>query len=313
MKQRNVMLGLVQTKAGSDINENIDRACQFTEDAAKKGAKIICLQELYNTTYFPQYENADKDSFAETIPGVSTARFQNIAKKYRVVVIVPLYEKKKVKGAWKYYNSAVVINEKGVLLDVYHKTHIPHDPGFYEKNYFAEGESGYRIYKTSFATFAVLICYDQWFPEAARVARLGGAEIIFYPTAIGSIVGYTPPEGDWHTAWETMMRSHAIANSVHVASINRVGKEGRMHFWGQSFASDPFGNILARGSKTKEEALLVEIDLERNNFVADGWGFLRNRRPSTYKLLTTQALIEKSKKLKNIEQYKTTQKALGKK
>ena len=201
------------------------------------------------------------------------------------------------------------VDEKGKLLKTYRKVHIPQDPGFYEKDYFRESDSGYRVYKTKFATFAVLICYDQWFPEAARAVRLEGAEIIFYPTAVGNIIGYTT-EGDWHEAWETIQRGHAIANSVYVVGINRVGKEGNMQFFGQSFVSDPFGKILKRANKNKDEVLLVDLNLELNKFFAEGWGFLRNRRPDTYNILTSDKLVEKVKKLKNVAHYKEMKEAL---
>ncbi|MDP3741659.1 MAG: nitrilase-related carbon-nitrogen hydrolase, partial [bacterium] len=194
---------------------------------------------------------------------------------------VPVYERAQNKK----YNSAVVVSEQGKIIGKYRKTHIPHDPGFYEKNYFVRGDSGYKIFKTKFAKFAVLICYDQWVPEAARAARLKGADLIFYPTAIGDLVGYLPREGDWHSAWETIQRGHAIANSVPVAVANRTGVEGKTRFWGQSFVSDAFGKVVARASKSKDQTLVVELDLKMNKFISDSWGFLRNRRPETYKLI----------------------------
>lgn len=314
MKSKFVTIGLVQTKVGPDMSKNFAHTCDLVIKAAKKGAQIICLQELYNTPYFPQKQGEDKDKYAEYIPGASTSMFEEIAKMYRVVIIVPVYEKFGKAGqktGWKYFNSAAVINEKGQLMkEVYRKTHIPQDPGFYEKDYFEEGQSGYKIYKTKFATFAVLICYDQWFPEAARAARLEGAEIIFYPTALGNIIGYKP-EGDWHDAWETTIRSHGIDNSVYVAAVNRVGREGRMEFFGQSFVSDPFGKIIKRANAKKEEVVIAKIDLERNKFFADGWGFLRNRRPDTYKSLITNKLVKKSKGLANVAHYKDEIKALS--
>lgn len=313
MKHKFVTIAAVQNKVGSDVQKNIAHAAKLVEHAARQGAQIISLQELYNVSYFPQRQHEDKDKYAETIPGASTSVFQKIAKEHGVVIIVPIYEKAKShKGRWEYHNSAVVINDKGRLLATYHKIHIPQDPGFYEKDYFKEGDSGYKIYKTKFGTFAVLICYDQWFPEAAREVRLAGAEIIFYPTALGTIIGYEP-EGDWHDAWETSMRGHAIANSLHVMAINRTGREGRMEFFGQSFISDPFGKILKRANKSKDEVLIAKIDLERNTFFAEGWGFLRNRRPETYKNIPTNTLVKKSRKLQNVEHYKDEQKALGEK
>ena len=313
MKHQFVTVAAIQTKVGQEISKNFAHAADLVISAAHKGAQIICLQELYNVPYFPQHRHQNKDQYAEYIPGASTSMFQDLAKNLGVVLIVPLYEKAKNKaGKWEYHNAAAVIDDKGRLLPTDHKIHIPQDPGFYEKDYFKEGDSGYRIYQTKFGKIAVLICYDQWFPEAARAVRLQGAEIIFYPTALGNIVGYKP-EGDWHDAWETSMRGHAIANSLHVVAVNRVGREGRMDFFGQSFVADPFGKVLKRAAANKEEVLVAKLDLERNKFFAEGWGFLRNRRPDTYRDLTSGKLVKKSKKLQNVEHYKDEQKALGEK
>lgn len=220
-----------------------------------------------------------KDNFSETIPGESTKVFSTIAKKYKVIIIVPIFEKDK-KG--NYHNSAVVINADGKSMPTYRKIHIPQDPLFYEKNYFKNGDNGYRIYRTKYATFAVLICYDQWFPEAARAVKLAGADIIFYPTAIGNIKGVDKKEGDWHNAWETIMRSHAIANSLHVVAVNRVGKEDELIFWGQSFVCDAFGKIKKRGSKNRDATIISKIDLESNKIIENEWGFMKNRRTDTY-------------------------------
>ena len=322
MKNKFVTIAAIQSSVSSDLKANLAKTVKSVEQAAQKGAQIICLQELYRTSYFPQYPKLPKDDFSETIPGESTRVFSVIAKKYKVVIIVPIFEKDppdreasavRAGKQGKYYNSAVVINVDGKLMSTYRKIHIPQDPGFYEKDYFEKGDNGYKIYKTTYATFAVLICYDQWFPEAARAVRLAGAEIIFYPTAIANVVGYLPPEGSWHDAWETMIRSHAIANSVPVIAVNRIGKEGRTQFWGQSFITDAFGKVLKRAGKNKEEILLVKLDLGMNKFITDGWGFLRNRRPDTYSSLVGNKFVEKSKKLKNVEHYKNIQKALGEK
>ena len=246
-----------------------------------------------------------KDDFAEEINGPTVTLMKKLAKELAVVLIVPFYEKR----SGKYFNTAIVLCTDGKSIGRYDKIHIPQDPGFYEKDYFEHGQEGYKIFKTKFGTLAVLICFDQWFPEAAREARLAGAEIIFYPTAIGNIIGYKP-EGDWHDAWETSMRGHAIANSVHVAAINRVGVEAKVKFFGQSFVSDPFGKILKCATSEKEEIVVVKIDLERNKFFADGWGFLRYRRPETYKTIPTSKLISKSKALKDVAHYKDEKRAL---
>jgi len=281
-KKDTVSIGLIQASASENIEANVKKTVKKAEEAAKKGAQIICLQELYRTRYFPQEEKIDAAGLAETIPGESTNAFSALAKEYEIAIIVPVFEKD---GA-SYYNSAAVIGADGKILDTYRKLHIPHDPLFYEKNYFKAGNLGYRVCKTRYASFSVLICYDQWFPEAARICALKGADILFYPTAIGLIKGDSSPEGDWHEAWETIQRSHAIANGVHVAAVNRVGEEGELKFWGSSFVCDSFGKVLKRAGSEKEEVLIVELELGKNKFVQEGWGFLRNRRPDTYSLLT---------------------------
>lgn len=282
MKNKFVTVAAIQSSVSSDLQANLLKTVKLVKQAAGKGAQIICLQELYRTLYFPQYKNAEKDDFSETIPGESTKIFSAIAKKYKIVIVVPIFEKDK---QGKYYNSAVVINVDGKLMPTYRKIHIPQDPGFYEKDYFEQGNNGYKIYKTKYATFAVLICYDQWFPEAVRAVKLAGAEMIFYPTAIGDVEGIKQTEGNWHNAWETIMRSHAIANNLYVVAVNRVGKERKTQFWGQSFICDAFGNILKRASKDKDEILTSKINLDNNKKTIEGWGFLRNRRPDTYKIL----------------------------
>ena len=278
-----VTISLIQNNVSPSKNEQLQKTITLVKDAISKGSKIICLQELYRTLYFPQYEHSQKDDYAETIPGESTHAFQKLAKKYNVVIIVPIFEKS---SDGNYYNSAVVINEDGNLLETYRKIHIPQDPKFNEKNYFKAGNH-YRIYKTTLATFAVLICYDQWFPEAARAVSLKGADIIFYPTAIGTMINHTcvndtSSDGDWHDAWETVMRGHAISNAVHVAAINRIGIEDKLNFWGQSFVCDSFGTILKRASENKKEVVVCKINLEHNKQIREGWGFFRNRRQETY-------------------------------
>lgn len=272
-------IGLIQTAAGDDPACNLAHALDLAREAIARGARILCLQELFRVPYFPQYEGRDASPYAETIPGPSTDAFSTLAREHGVVIVVPLYERTE---AGKYYNTAVVIDADGRLLPPYRKVHIPFDPLFYEKSYFRSGDR-YRVYDTRYARIAVLICYDQWFPEAARAVALQGADIIFYPTALGRIVGEEEsPEGDWREAWETVQRGHAIANSVHVAAVNRVGDEGDIRFFGSSFAADAFGNVLARAGDTTEEVLIVEIDLSMNRSVREGWGFFRNRRPETY-------------------------------
>ena len=278
--RRFVTIAAIQSRVSNDTAATLKKTGEMVRQAAQKGAQIICLQELYRTIYFPQYKRMDVGNWAETVPGESTRTFAKLAQELGVVIIIPLFEKAK---NGKHYNAAVVIDQSGKLLPTYRKTHLPQDPLFYEQNYFEHGRSGYQVYKTQFAAFAVLICYDQWFPEAARAATLAGAEIIFYPTAIGNVVGYKSPDGDWHAAWETVMRGHAIANGVHVVAVNRVGREDRLRFWGQSFACNSFGKIIKRASASKEEVLAAKLDLSHNQRIREGWGFLRNRRPDTYR------------------------------
>ncbi|MDP3563454.1 MAG: agmatine deiminase family protein [Methanoregula sp.] len=272
-----VIIGLIQMAVGNDPDVMLKKAQDKAEQAAKAGAKIICLPELFKTRYFPQHIGVDASAFAETVPGRSTQIFSEIARAHNVVIIVPLYENT---PDGRFHNTAVVIDADGTLHPPYHKVHIPQDPGFFEKGYFYPGE-GYRVFDTRYGRIAVLICFDQWFPEAARCVALEGAEIIFYPTAIGHPGGDEPAEGDWHEAWELIQRSHAVANSVHIAAVNRAGLEGSCRFFGGSFVCDAFGKVMAKAGDG-EETLIVSLDLSMNKTVQDSWGFFRNRRPDTY-------------------------------
>ncbi|NLE06605.1 MAG: peptidyl-arginine deiminase [Crenarchaeota archaeon] len=308
-KEKNKLLkiGLIQTKVSEDMKANLENTAKLVQVAAEKGAKIVCLQELYRTRYFPQKEKQNFDKFVETIPGESTKVFCKIAKKYGIVIIVPLFEKN---PNGKYYNSAVVINSDGKLLDTYHKIHVPQDPLFYEKNYFDAGDLGYKVYETDFAKVGVLICYDQWFPEAARINVLKGAEIIFYPTAIGWIKGHISADGNWLEAWKTIQRGHAIANGVHIAAVNRVGEEDELEFWGNSFVCDSFGEILKQANTKQDEVLIVEVNLKKNEKIREGWGFLKNRRAETYLPLVEKTTLQSSDNIKN-QIKKTTPSQLG--
>jgi agmatine deiminase len=279
--EKTVAIGLVQAYAADDQVENLKRAERKIREAVTKGAKIVCLQELYRTRYFPQDERRDVAKFAETIPGESTEAFSQLAKSKEIVVIVPVFEA----SNGRYYNSAAVIDADGKILGIYRKIHVPQDPYFYEKDYFEPGDRGYCVFKTRYAQVGVLICYDQWFPEAARINTLMGAEIIFYPTAIGTVKGEVSVDGDWHDAWKTVQRGHAIANGVHVAAVNRIGEEGQLKFWGGSFICDSFGEVVKEAGDQSEEVLVAKVDLAKNRRIQEGWGFLRNRRPETYSLL----------------------------
>ncbi|MGO8807306.1 MAG: carbon-nitrogen hydrolase [Candidatus Bathyarchaeia archaeon] len=281
-QEKIVKVGLIQTAASDVIADNMKNAVEKVEEASSRGAQIICLPELYRSRYFPQTEKQDASGLAETVPGETTRTFSTLAKKNAAVIIAPIFEK-----AWNgnFYNSAVVIDADGKTLGVYRKMHVPCDPLFYEKNFFDAGDTGYRVFETRYARLSVLICYDQWFPEPARINALKGAEILFYPTAIGYIEGEVSSDGDWHDAWKTVQRGNAIANGVHVAAVNRVGVEGKLGFWGGSFVCDSFGMMLKEASMRKEETLVVEVDLAKNKRIQDGWGFLRNRRPDSYREL----------------------------
>ena len=277
MDHTTLTIALIQMEIRQDMDENLKTALACVETAAQNGAQIICLPELFRTRYFPQQVGVHVDQFTESVPGVSTEAFARLARQYATVIIVPVFERS-LSG--RFYNTAVVIDADGSLHAPYHKIHIPQDPGFFEKCYFYPGEH-YAVHATRYGRIAVLICYDQWFPEAARCVALDGADIIFYPTAIGNPCTNPPGEGDWQEAWELIQRSHAIANSVHVAAVNRVGQEGDIRFFGGSFVCDAFGKLLAHAGD-KQEIVTARIDLAMNTAVRDSWGFFRNRRPDTY-------------------------------
>ncbi len=280
MKSKNeITLGLVQMSMTDGKQENLYKALKMISDAAKKGAQIICLPELFTTLYFPQKEKFNAKRVAESIPGTTTEALAKAAREHRVILvggsICEISEN-------KLFNSTVVFDREGKIIGKYRKMHIPQDPNFYEQNYFEKGNLGYQVIDARIAKIGTLICYDQWYPEVARVNSLMGADIIFYPTAIGIVDGVEQKEGNWQEAWETVQRSHAIANGVIVSAVNRVGKEGKMNFWGGSFVADQFGKILARGDD-KEKVIVVKCNLELGKEVREGWRFFHNRRPDTYK------------------------------
>ena len=292
-RKKKVWIGLIQTRLTGDFRLNMKRAMAKVKEAAKKGAQVICLPELYRTKYFPADERNTVKKLAETIQGESVSAFADLARELGVVIIVPIFE---VFGD-KYFNTAAVIDADGTVLGTYRKNHIPHDPFFYEKSYFSEGNLGYRVFKTSYLNLGVLICFDQWFPEAARVNALQGADVIFYPTAIGYLEGDPLSYDSWVNAWETIQRAHAIANGVHVAVVNRIGQEGKIKFWGDSFVCDAFGQIIKRANQSTEEVLVADVDLSMNKFIQEGWGFFRNRRVETYGLLTSKVFDQTPREL----------------
>ena len=277
-----IRLGLLQMAMRPKASQNLEHACAMTAEAAAGGAEICCLPELFLTPYFarePLVEPFDATDVSVRIPGEVTERLSRCAKDNRVVLVAgSVYER----SGGKLFNTALVFDENGRILGKYRKTHIPHDESYYEQHYFAPGDTGFKVFRTKKAKIAVLICYDQWFPEAARCVALEGADLVFYPTAIANVKGIEQAEGKWQRAWEDVMRGHAISNNLIVAAVNRSGKEGEMRFWGGSFACDAFGGTIKRAS-SKEQVLLVDVDLDHSRMVREGWRFFRNRRPECYR------------------------------
>ena len=293
MIERIVNVGLIQVACSPDPASNVEKALAAAEGAARDGAQIICTQELFRSQYFCQSEDYQHFQLAEPIPGPTTQAFQQLAKRMQVVIIASLFEKR---TSGLYHNTAAVIDADGSLLGIYRKMHIPDDPLYYEKFYFTPGDLGFRAWQTRYGKIGVLICWDQWYPEAARLTALQGAEILFYPTAIG----WHPREkaalgGRQHSAWETVQRSHAIANGCYVAVPNRVGHEKLagegIEFWGQSFVAGTSGEILAKASAAENETLIVPLDLAKVDDTRTHWPFLRDRRIDAYGGLT-QRLID---------------------
>lgn len=272
-----VTIGLIQMAMKEDPAANLKHALGLVDKAAGSGAQIVCLPELFNSPYFPQDERVDASKYSESVSGKTARALSECAAKNKIVLVGgSIFE---VEGK-RFFNTSLVFDESGKSLGNYRKVHIPHDPNFFEQNYFTPGEA-FKVFNTRFGKIAVLICYDQWFPEAARACALMGAEIIFYPTAIGTVEGVDQIEGDWQDAWTTVQRGHAIANCVAVASVNRVGKERGMKFWGGSFISSQFGTILAKGDDN-EGIILAKVSRHLGQHVRDGWRFFHNRRQDTY-------------------------------
>jgi N-carbamoylputrescine amidase len=285
-------IGLVQMRMGSDPARNLDTAVAGIREGAARGAQVVCLPELFRTPYFCQREDAALFDLAEPIPGPTSDVLARLARELRVVVVASLFERR---AAGVYHNTAVVLDADGSERGRYRKMHIPDDPLFYEKFYFTPGDLGFQAFDTSVGKVGTLVCWDQWYPEAARLTALAGADVLFYPTAIG----WHPREKAEHgeaqvTAWQIMQRAHAIANGVYVAAVNRVGHEGApdggIEFWGASFVSDPFGVVLAEASRTDEAVLVVECDRAHQEDVRRNWPFLRDRRIDAYAPITKRLL-----------------------
>ena len=273
-------LGLVQMSCTTDPEENFGRAISLVERAAAGGAQIVCLPELFRSRYFCQTEDHANFALAEPIPGPSTEVLSALAARLGIVLVASLFERR---TAGLYHNTAVVFDADGALLGIYRKMHIPDDPLYYEKFYFTPGDTGFRAFDTRFGRIGVLICWDQWFPEAARLTALAGAEILFFPTAIGWHEEEKAEFGrSQYDAWQTVQRGHAIANGVFTASPNRFGTESTVEFWGGSFACSPFGEVLAQAGHESEEILLVDCDLARVEETRQHWPFLRDRRIDAY-------------------------------
>lgn len=263
---------------------NIRKAIEEIRKVAKMGANIICLQEIFSTLYFCDVEDHENFKLAEPIPGETSQRLESLSKELGVVIIASLFERR-AKGL--YFNTTAVIDADGEYLGKYRKMHIPDDPGFYEKFYFTPGDSGYKVFDTKFGKIGVLICWDQWYPEASRITALMGAEILFYPTAIGWALSQDEETNiEQYNAWQTIQRSHAIANGVHVVSVNRAGREGDIQFWGGSFVSNPFGTVLYQSPHLEEDLKVVEIDLDKTEHYRIHWPFLRDRRIDSYQPIT---------------------------
>ena len=278
-------VGLIQMRCGAEPEKNLGRAIEFVRDAARQGAEIVCLPELFQSQYFCQVEDHKNFDLAEAIPGKSTAALGEVARETATVIIASLFEKR---SAGLYHNTAAIIDSDGKLLGKYRKMHIPDDPLYHEKFYFTPGDLGFKAWETARGKIGVCVCWDQWYPEAARLTALRGAEIIFYPTAIGWHPGEKKEFGKaQHSAWETIQRGHAIANGCYVAVANRIGHEAPaggdgIEFWGQSFLCGPDGEIIAKGSIDKEEIVAAEIDWARVNEQRTHWPFLRDRRIDAY-------------------------------
>lgn len=286
--KKSVSVAVVQMTCSEDVDANVDKALTRIAEAAKRGAEVVCLQELFRSRYFCQREDADLFDLAEPIPGPTTEALADAARRHGVAIVGSLFERR---AAGLYHNTAVILDTDGSLAGIYRKMHIPDDPLYYEKFYFTPGDLGFRSFPLRPARIGTLVCWDQWFPEGARLTALTGAQILFYPTAIG----WHPSEKDefgkaQHEAWQIMQRSHAVANGVFVAVPNRVGREDGLEFWGGSFIADPFGRILAQASHDREEILVAECDLGLLEETRRNWPFLRDRRIESYGGLTHRFL-----------------------
>ncbi len=288
----NVKVGLVQMSCVESKQQNLEKAIREIRNAAENGAQIVCLQELFTSLYFCDVEDYDNFQLAEAIPGQTTDVLSTLSKELNVVIIASLFEKR---AEGLYHNTTAIIDADGTYLGKYRKMHIPDDPAFYEKFYFTPGDLGYKVFQTKFAKIGVLICWDQWYPEASRITALMGAEIMFYPTAIGWATSQDEETNiDQYNSWQIIQRSHAVANGVPVVSVNRVGLEqnGEMKFWGGSFVANAQGKLMYLASHENEETKVVDIDLKESNYYRMHWPFLRDRRIDSYQPITKRFIDE---------------------
>jgi N-carbamoylputrescine amidase len=287
---RQVRIALIQGRELGSPTANLDYTVARIREAAASGAQIVCTQELFNTPYFCRTQDTEHFDLAEPIPGATTELLEAVAGELGIVIIAALFERR---TSGVYHNTAVVIDADGRYLGKYRKMHIPQDPGFEEKFYFTPGDLGYKVWDTKFGKISVLICWDQWYPEAARLSALAGAEIIFYPTAIGWLPEEKAEFGAaQHTAWEAVQRGHAVANGCYVAAANRTGVEGEIEFWGQSFVSDFYGQIVGRAPVSEEHVLIADCDLKALEDMRRTWPFFRDRRIDTYDGMTSRMIDE---------------------
>jgi N-carbamoylputrescine amidase len=279
-KMSTIKIAGIQTSCQQDTQVNLRRTLEMIEQAASAGANVVCLQELFNNLYFCQSETHEHFQLGESIPGPTTVALADVARRLKIVIIVPIFERR---TAGLFHNTAAVIDADGKLLGSYRKMHIPDDPSFMEKFYFTPGDKGFLNWETQFGDMGVCICWDQWYPEAARLTALRGSSVLFYPTAIGWLAEDKQAYGESQlAAWQTMMRSHAIANGVFVVAVNRVGVESNIEFWGNSFICDPYGNIIAEASRESDAILLADCDLSLIETARTHWPFLRDRRIDAY-------------------------------
>ena len=290
MSNKKVKIGLLQTNCTNDVQQNIDKTITAIRELASNGAQIICLQELFTSLYFCDVEDYANFSLAEPIPGRSTDILADLAKELSIVIVASLFEKR-AEGI--YHNTTAVLDADGSYMGKYRKMHIPDDPGYYEKFYFTPGDLGYKVFDTKYAKIGVLICWDQWYPEAARITAMLGAEVIVYPTAIGWADNQDETtNAAQYNAWQTIQKAHAVANGVYVVSVNRIGKEADMNFWGGSFVANPFGWVEFQASHTDETLHVHELDFSKSDYYRTHWPFFRDRRIDSYSPITKRFLDE---------------------